>query len=123
MIINKNITSVILVDTNEIDNFINNKILEHYGITNIVTFTNANKALSYLKETTKVYQLILIDMYLPVMDSFEFIDKFRELELHKTQGNVCILSASFNPAYREKSATKNIKFIEKPLTIEKLFVE
>lgn len=123
MIINKNITSVILVDCNEIDNFINQKILGYHGVTNIVTFTNGNKALSYLSETSKIYQLILVDIYLPIMDCFEFIDKFNELGLDKTQGNICILTASFNPAYREKSAAKKIKYIEKPLTIEKLFAE
>lgn len=123
MHINKNITSVILVDCNEIDNFINNKILEFHGISDIVTFTNGNKALSYLKSSSKTYQLILIDIYLPIMDCFEFIDKFHELELHKTQDNICILTASLNPLYKEKSAAKNIKYIEKPLTMEKLFAE
>ena len=59
-----NITSVLLVDCNEIDNFINERILKHQGITDIVTFTNGNNALSYLKTTSKSYQLILIDIYL-----------------------------------------------------------
>jgi CheY-like chemotaxis protein len=117
------IKSAVLIDCNDIDNFINRKILENYGATNVIVFKCANNALSYLKETSIKYQRILIDIHLPVMDGFEFIDKFYELDLHKTQGKICILSASINPLHKEKSEEKKIKFIDKPLTIEKLFVK
>jgi hypothetical protein len=54
------------------------------------------------------------------MDGFEFLDKFYELELQKMHGQIYVLSASINPFYKEKCAELNIKFIEKPLTIDKL---
>lgn len=112
--------SVILIDNNEIDNFINRKILEHYGITNIISFKNPSEALSFLKTTVEKYQLILVDVYLPMIDGFEFIDKFNELGLNKTQGEIVILSTSMNPVHLNKAKEMNIAFIDKPLTIEKL---
>lgn len=117
------IKSILLIDNNYIDNFINRKILENYGVTDIIIFTSSDKALSYLRETTIHYQFILTDIHLPVMDGFEFIDKLHELNLHNKHGKICVLSASVNPEDKEKSNNRNAKFIEKPLTIEKLFVE
>ena len=118
----KAIKSVLLIDNNDIDNYINRTILKLYGISEIVSFTNTNDALLYLKSKPVKYQLILIDIYFPIMNGFEFIDKFNELGLFKTQGKICILSASINPLHRKIAAEKHIPFIEKPLAIKKLQV-
>jgi len=115
-----NIKSVLLIDNNEIDRFINYKMLELYGITKIISFKNANDALLYLKDKSVKCQLILIDIYLPVIDGFEFIDKFNKLSLDKKHGKICILSASLNPSDKKKAEEKNIRFIEKPLIIDEL---
>jgi CheY-like chemotaxis protein len=114
------IKSILLIDNNEIDNFINHKIAENYGVTNIVTFKSADNALDFLLKTKIKFQFIIVDLYLPMTDGFQFIDKFNELELYKTQGEICLLSASINPAHKKQSAERNVRFIEKPLTIEKL---
>lgn len=114
--------SVILVDNCIIDNFISSKILETYGVTNVISFSSANIALDYLKETNFKYQLILIDIYMPLMDGFEFIDMFNNLKLNKKQGKLLMLSSTLDPFHKAKSKENKIKIIEKPLTIEKLLV-
>ena len=112
--------SVLLVDSLEIDNFVNQKLLEIHGVKEIISFKSANKALTHLKETDIIYQLILVDIYLPITDGFEFIDMFRSLDLHKKHGEICLLSASLDPIHKHKSAEKNVRFIEKPLTIQRI---
>ena len=112
--------SVLLIDSLEIDNFVNHKLLEIYGVKDVIAFRSPSKALAYLKETDITYQLILVDIYLPIMNGFEFIDKFYELNLDKQHGEICLLSASLDPLHKQKSKEMNIKFIEKPLTIDKL---
>ena len=114
------IKSVMFIDCNDMDNFINNELLKYYGVTNLITFKSTTDALSYLEKTTFSYQFILVDIYMPVMDGFTFIDKFYELGLHKKQGKIGVLSASLNPFHKEQSIEKNVGFIEKPLTMEKL---
>jgi CheY-like chemotaxis protein len=57
---------------------------------------------------------------LPMMDGFQFIDKFNELGLHKSQGQICLLSASINPLHKVQCVERNVRFIEKPLTIQNL---
>ena len=119
-LIKENIKSVMLIDSIEIDNFVNHKLLEIYGVKDVIAFRSPSKASANLKETNITYQLILVDIYLPIMSGFEFIDKFYQLDLHKKHGEICLLSASLDPFHKQKSAEKNIRFIEKPLTIDKL---
>jgi CheY-like chemotaxis protein len=116
------IKSVILIDNCDIDNFINHKLLEYYGVLDIHTFKKAYDALIFLRETTKDYQLILIGVYMPMMSGFEFIDEFQKLDLHKKHGKIILLSAFFSPIDKEIASTKNINLIEKPLTIENLIL-
>jgi CheY-like chemotaxis protein len=110
--------SVLLIDSLEIDNFVNRKLLEIYGVKDIIAFRSPSKALAYLKETNIKYQLILVEIYLPITDGFEFIDMIRALGLHKKHGEICFLSASLDPSHKKKSAETNVRFIEKPLTIQ-----
>ncbi len=112
--------SVLLIDNNGLDNFINHKLLAFYGVEKVTSFRCADKALVHLKETDIIYQLILIEIYLPIKDGFEFIDMFRSLDLHKKHGEICILSASLDPLHKYKSAENNVRFIEKPLTIQSI---
>lgn len=114
------IKSVILIDNSEIDNFINTKLLEYYGVSDIRSFKKANEALIYLNETAINYQFIFVGIYMPMMNGFEFIDKFRVLELQNKHGKIILLSAFFSPDDIEIANEKNIKYIDKPLTINQL---
>ena len=117
-----NMKTALIIDDNEIDCFVNQKILEMYGLASIHCVRNGNDALQYLKDTDAKCHFILTDINLPLMDGFEFSDKFSEMELHKKHGEIILLSASINPSDKVKAERRNIKFIEKPLTIEKLLM-
>ena len=114
------IKSVILIDNCEIDNFINHKLLEYYGVSDIRTFKKVNEALTFLNETAINYQFIFVEFYMPMMNGFEFIDKFRALELQNKHGEIILLSAFFSPDDIETANVRNIKLIEKPLTIKQI---
>jgi len=112
---------ILLIDSNEIDNFINQKILENSGATNVLIFNQAISALQYLQQATDAPQLILLDIHLPVVDGFEFLDRFSQLEIAKLPIDIFILSASISPEDKQTAMQKNCAgFIEKPLTKEKL---
>lgn len=114
---------VLLIDDNEIDNFLNQTILKICGATNILTFTSPIDALQHLRQTVDVPKLILLDIRLPIMDGFEFLDMFHQLEIEKESIDIFILTCSVNPADKEKAHQKKCAFIEKPLTTEKLFTQ
>ena len=116
----KKIKSAIIIDYSEMDTFIADKILKKYGVTNIMTFKSTYKALFYLKDTSFSYDFILIEVNVPFMDGFEFIDKLHELDIHKKQGEICLYTTSINSVTKKKSIEKNVKLFEKPLTLKKL---
>lgn len=117
----KKTESVLLIDDNEIDLFVNQKIFELNGITNIHCFRNPNDALTHLKDIDVRYFIILIDIFLPIINGFEFIDKFYQSGLYKKHGEICLLSASINPLDKEKVTERNVGLMERLLNIEELF--
>jgi CheY-like chemotaxis protein len=117
----KKMESIILIDDNEIDNFIHQKNLELYGASNVVTFTDTKSALHYLSEATDTTIHIFLDIYFPISDGFEFIDMLDKLEIKGKSINIFILSSSVNETDIEAAKQKKcVAYIQKPLTVEKL---
>ena len=112
--------NALLIDDNTIDLLVNRKILESHGISRIYCTRTCKDALTHLQESAHKYDLIITDIYLPMMDGFEFTEKYFELKLNNKHGEIFVLSASVEPEHKQKAKQRNIKFIEKPLSIEKL---
>ena len=81
-----------LIDDREIDLFINQKIIEKFSIeSNFKTFTNAKLALEYLcslddqpgLESVFFPDIILLDINMPEMNGFQFLNAFSELNCEK----------------------------------------
>lgn len=115
------IKPVLLIDDNEIDLFVIQKNLESCGIKEILAFSNSIAALEHLKKTDDIPKLIFLDINMPVMDGFEFLNHLEKLDKIKHPIDILILTNSINPADRVKAKTKKCAgFLEKPLSIEKL---
>ena len=121
-------TSIMLIDDNEIDLIRNQKIIESMNFTGaILPFSNAWNALKYLRLIKDMNanqgifapDIILLDIYMPIMDGFAFLAEFDKLKISK-QNNITIfmLSSSSNPVDIKKA--NNHKYvsgiISKPLT-------
>ena len=121
-----------LIDDNEMDNFINQKILEsNFFAKNIYVNTNGLSALEFLKNinVTKgiteniMPEIIFIDINMPLMDGFQFTDEFIKLAKGlKNKPKLIILTTSINmeDKIRVSKYTTKIEFISKPLTEEAL---
>lgn len=114
------IKSAIIVDYSEMDTYVADKILKNYGVTNIITFKSTYKALFYLRDTSFTYEFILVELTVPFMDGFEFIERLQEMGIHKKQGIICLFTESVNSSLKKKSIEKNVMLFEKPLTLKKL---
>jgi CheY-like chemotaxis protein len=113
---------VLLVDDDYVSNFIADHLLSKLNVCDSVSFCrNGDEALKFLKETDDFPELIFLDINMPVMDGFEFIETFKDLNLDKNKTRIVIYTASFTP--RDVEMLKGIgfnDFIVKPLTEEKL---
>ncbi len=114
---------VLLVDDDEITNFINVNLLEAMGITHKIEIaTNGQEALDYLKGCLQCPDLILLDINMPLLDGFEFLEFFKSLELkEKDNTKVIALTTSNNPKDVQRLQDYGVNnLINKPLTKENL---
>jgi CheY-like chemotaxis protein len=123
---------VMLLDDNELDNFINEKIIEASHFSEKVYLTSSGKsALEFLnnlavsgKDAEPIYpEAIFIDINMPMMDGFQFIDNLKSVTGDKIKDcKLIILTSSIYPEDRAKALniSKDITFLNKPLTEEML---
>ncbi|MCD6017582.1 MAG: hypothetical protein K0S53_703 [Bacteroidetes bacterium] len=114
------IRSALLIDNNDVENFINHRLLQSHGVTHIISFHDADSALAYLKDTHVDYHLIIVNIDAPEIKGIEFIEQFYEAGLEKTQGEIYALSSSANSVKKIKSENRNIKSLSKPFTMDQL---
>ena len=124
--------AVMLIDDNEIDNLINQKMIEAASIAeHIYIHTGARSAIEFLrnlekldKETKNVMpEVIFLDIDMPLMDGFQFLDEFEKLsEETKKKCKVVMLTSSINPQDVNKSKKYSYvkKYINKPLSQDNL---
>ena len=119
------VNEILLIDDNYIDNFINKTILTREKIAETITVKlSPIEALDYLTNKTDPFpELIFLDIKMPQMDGFEFLEAFENLsEKQKEKCRIIMLSSSNNMEDIE-TAKKNpyvLEYLIKPLDSSKL---
>jgi len=97
---------VMMVDDNDSDLLYTRVTLQRCGEPcEVLAFERAQDALDHLGQPDHGVNLILLDINMPVMDGFAFLDAFEALPAGQRQGaTVVMLSSSSDPADRERAA-------------------
>ena len=94
---------VLLVDDDKICNFITEATLNRLGVTEqIHAVLNGKEALEYINHMLTGDRLlpdvILLDLNMPLMNGFQFIESFRKLDFPKKEEiKIVVLTSSENP--------------------------
>jgi len=93
----------------------------------VLVFENGKEALEFFKKANDMPDLILLDINMPVMNGWEFLEEFNPInKKSKKEPSLYVVSSSINPIDSKKA--KSIEcvrdYISKPISMksfEKLF--
>ena len=116
--------SVLLIDDNEIDNFINERMISTSGFSNkVVVRTSCDDAILFLKDVENnadaIPDIVFLDLNMPGKDGFAFLADFESLsDIVKGKCRIVVLSSSISPDDINRASTNPyvIKYVNKPLS-------
>jgi len=102
--------SVLIVDDQEEDVHLLKKMLADAGYTSVASTTNPLEVCALHRQHQ--YDLILLDLQMPIMTGFEVLAELKEIE---PQGRLCVLVVSGEPAAKLRALQSGAKdFVSKP---------
>jgi len=121
--------SVLLVDDDEINNFISIKLIKKALLnTEIMACLNGKFAIDQLydiqkRDPSKLPDYILLDINMPIMNGWEFLDEYKRLNIDPSgKTKIYIISSSVfsNDINKARSYPLVKDFISKPLNVDKI---
>ncbi|HYG04149.1 MAG TPA: response regulator [Chryseosolibacter sp.] len=118
---------ILIVDDDKLLNKINEKVLVAAGLVKeLHVALNGMEALEYLRvrinRNYPLPEIIIMDLHMPVMDGFEFLDRYAELDF-AGKGNIeiVVFTSSSSPKDRQKASERGIKnYLNKPYLLRGL---
>lgn len=119
---------VLLVDDDDTTNYLNRRLLNEMNVAKeVLVLKNGQEAIDYLEEScrdqakrsNRCPDLIFLDIKMPVMDGFSFLDEYKRRGLDESDHVIIMMltsSASFYDLERLKSYSKVKKHFSKALT-------
>ncbi len=118
--------SVMIIDDNEIDLFVIQRTLENLSYSDIITaYRSPVKAMQFFekidqtKEFDRLPEIILLDIIMPGMTGFEFLDRFSNLskEIKERTKFIIVTSSDYSQDKKKSENYDNvIKYVVKPLS-------
>lgn len=122
------LSSILLVDDDKTTNFLNELMLKKLDVADtLLVALNGREALAVLQEhcataTPTCPALIFLDINMPVMNGFEFLDSYSQLPWMKRRATVIVmLTTSLHSRDLQRAQQLPVAgFVSKPLTAEKV---
>lgn len=118
---------IILVDDDEVTNYVHESVIEDADVTkDVLVAEDGQKALNLLQELeTKgadCPNLIFLDINMPVMNGFEFLDAYQQMKGQFKQPVIIVMfTSSLNTQDVARAQAAGVAdFLDKPLTAGKL---
>ena len=119
--------NLLIVDDDSICSFINNRVAETTGMfSNILSVHNGQDALAFFEQVSEGKaqppDVILLDLNMPVLNGFDFIEALRGLSFpNKEKIAIIILTSSADSSDLERAQAMGVdRYLLKPLTVNEL---
>jgi CheY-like chemotaxis protein len=127
----RKLSSILLVDDDNASNFLNKTLIEDLEVAEkVVISKNGREALNFISSCSlqlsdakeSLPEVILLDLNMPVMDGFEFLEEFEKLKINSSKSVlIFLLTSSSNSRDIEKARQYTVAgYLNKPLTEEKV---
>jgi CheY-like chemotaxis protein len=119
---------IMLVDDNEFDLYLYEKFIQIKKISNqIIKFLSAREALDYLElnKNSTWPDVIILDIHMPVMDGFNFLNVYENFELEKRNSTQIIMVSSTLDSGDNEKVLQNplvLALLNKPLNMDELII-
>jgi CheY-like chemotaxis protein len=118
---------ILIIDDDKLLNKINEKVLHAAGLVKeLHIVVNGIQAIDYLtariEKNYPLPEIIILDLHMPVMGGFDFIDRFKEMEFPgKSNIQIVVFTSSSSPRDRQKARDRGIEhFVNKPYLLRSL---
>ncbi len=115
---------LLVIDDDELIWVLIRDVLRHLGLLKgLKTFPEAELALDFLRQTPQAPEIMVVDLQLPGMDGFAFLEQFgKELRPRCLDTQIHVVSGSINPEDHQRASANPmiVSFVAKPLKLEHL---
>jgi CheY-like chemotaxis protein len=119
----RKLNCILLIDDDEDDNFFHHIAIKEADVPEKVVIAESGfKALELLKANLVSPDLIFLDINMPKMNGWEFLEEYKILTGGKMEAKIIMLSTSVNPQDKERSrdCMQVLDFKTKPLSPQML---
>jgi two-component system chemotaxis sensor kinase CheA len=114
----KHNNNILVVDDSGTNLFLLQRLLEDEGY-QVIALDNAREALDYLQKKNEI-QLILLDIMMPGIDGFEFMEKLSEKSSLKDIPVVMVTAKNDRASQKKALSMGAVGYMTKPLDLNKL---
>jgi|SRR3954462_6873481 len=99
----KKLNCILLVDDDPHANFFHQRLLNKIACTELIEIAMDGEILKCIKSKVEKPDIIFLDINMPKMDGWEFLEEYKKLALSERAKIVVMLSSSLNPDDRKKA--------------------
>lgn len=113
-------SNVLLVDDDKICNFLNEKVIHQLGFARQISkASNGKEAIEWLQaENTHLPDVIFLDLNMPIMNGFQFMEAFGEMDIpNKENITIVVVTSSIDPRDVQKASNMGVNhYLQKPIS-------
>ena len=119
----KKVKKILIIDDDATTAFVHQRLLQRMDVAEEIEYiTDPEQALEYIQKSHSAADLIFLDVEMPQMDGFQFLDKLEAAGVSLKDVHIVMHTAAMRPEHKEKAETtykEKLKgFVQKPLQAE-----